>query len=156
MFKLNSASQWGAILASYPVAIVKQLFMGPWSRCIIHATLQPVWRTYRGDIHEWANRSIVNHNSIMGSDWRTEAVLWFLFSLVLLCFYTSIPMCPCLYLVVYVCLSFPFCLSRDIISRFKWYIRKTTTNIITNNFEMITLNILSVISIVVSTGIQKL
>ena len=81
IFKLKSFSQYGAILASNPVAIVKQLFIGPWDQCIIHATLQPVWRTYCSDIYEWANRSIVNHGSVMGSDWRKEAVLWGLFSL---------------------------------------------------------------------------
>ena len=55
---------WGySCFISYPVAIVKQLFMGPWGQCIIHATLQPVWRTCHNDIHDWGNRSIVNYGS---------------------------------------------------------------------------------------------
>ena len=87
--KHKSFSKCGAIFASSPVAIVKQLFMGPWGQCIIHATLQPVWRTYRSDIHEWANRYIVNHGS--GGDVREYLCIQYEISmgnLIDLCTYT--------------------------------------------------------------------
>ena len=73
--KHKSVRQYGAILVSNPVALVKQLFMGPWGQCIIHATLQPVWRTCCSDIHELANRSIVNYGS--GGDVREYICIWY-------------------------------------------------------------------------------
>ena len=72
--------------------------MGSWGQCIIHTTLQPVWPTCLSDIHDWGNRSIVNHGSVMGGDWRKEAVL---------CLF-------CLFLFLYVCPSLSISLSGNI------------------------------------------